>query len=166
MKKITEMYLERVFNDMKHEDMSTIKRNLKRMTRPELVETLLTNTTDNVWISADSVFELVRDAAKGTFEKIFKITDLKSDGRDDAVKEYCFKAGINEYGDLIITIECDIEGLAWTSEEGIDYMVRNHYVRYSDNRKSERCSIPFRYGRKFTNTFNLNNIREHILKSE
>lgn len=166
MKKITEMYLERVFSDMKHEDMSIIKRNLKRMTHPELVETLLTNTIDNVWISADSVFELVCNATKCMFEKIFKITNLKSDSRDDVVKEYCFKVGIDEYGDLIITIECDIEGLAWTSEECIDYMVKNNYMRYSDNKKSERYNIPFRYERKYTNTFNLDSIREHILKSE
>lgn len=166
MKKITEMYLERVFNDMKREDMNIIKYNLKRMIRPDLVETLLTNTTDNVWISADSIFELIRNATKDTFEKVFKVMNVKSDNRDNVVKEYCFKVGIDDFGDLIITIECDVEGLAWTSEEYIDYMVKKNYMRYSENKKCERYNVPFRHERKFTKIFNLNDIKEHILKSE
>lgn len=166
MKKITEMYLERVFDDMKREDMDVIKRNLKRLCNEDIIETLLTNKVDNIWISADSIFELVRNATKDTFEKLFKIKNVKSDNRDDVVKEYCFKVSISDFGDLIITIECDVEGLAWTSEEYIEYMVRKNYVKYSENRKSERYNVPFRLERKFTKTFNLNDIKKHILKSE
>lgn len=166
MKRITEMYLERVFDDMKREDMDIIKRNLKRAIHPELVETLLTNTVDNVWISADSVFELVCNETKGTFEKVFKVINVKSDDRDNVVKEYCFKVGIDEFGELIIVIECNVEGLSWTSEDYIDYMARNNYMKYSENKKSERYNIPFRREMKFTRTFSLGSIREHILKSE
>lgn len=166
MEKITEMYLERVFSDMKHEDMSIIKRNLKRMIHPELVETLLTNTADNVWISADSIFELVCNETKGMFEKVFKVMNVKSDNRDDVVREYCFKVDIDEFGDLIIVIECNVEGLSWTSEDYIDYMTRNNYMKYSENKRSERYNIPFRREMKFTRTFRLDSIREHILKSE
>lgn len=166
MNRITELYLERVFRDMRQEDMLVIKRNLKRMIRPELVETLLTNTTDNVWISADSIFELIRNATKDTFEKVFKVMNVKSDNRDNVVKEYCFKVGIDDFGDLIIAIECDVEGLAWTSEEYIDYMAKKNYMKYSENRKCERYNVPFRHERKFTKIFNLGDIRKYILKSE
>lgn len=163
MKKITELYLERVFNDMRREDMNVIKRNLKRI-RPDLVEALLTNTTDNVWISADSILKLVCNGTKETFEKVFKIKDVKSDNRDNAV--YCFKVGISDFGDLTITIECDVEGLAWTSEENIEYMAKKSYMRYSENKRSERYNIPFRYEVKFARTFSLDSIKEYILKSE
>lgn len=166
MKKITELYLERVFDDMKREDMNVIKRNLKRLGRPDLVEALLTNTTDNVWISADDVFKLVCKATKDTFEKVFKVMNVKSDNRDNVVREYCFKVGIDDFGDLTITIECDVEGLAWTSEEYIDYMTKKNYMRYSENKKSERYNIPFRHRVNITRTFNLNDIKEYILKSE
>lgn len=166
LSRITEMYLERIFNDMKREDMNVIKRNLKRMNRPELVETLLTNTMDNVWISADSLFEFIRNATNDTFEKIYVITNVKSDNRDDVVKEYCFKVNIDDYGDLTITIECNVEGLTWTSKEYLDYMVERGYMRHSENKKSERYNIPFRYKAKFSRTVSLDSIREYILKSE
>lgn len=166
MRRVTELYLERVFNDMRREDMNVIRDNLKRMIRPDLVETLLTNEIDSVWISADSIFEMIRNATKDTFEKVFKIANVKSDNMDDVVKEYRFKVGIDDFGDLIITIECDVEGLAWTSEEYIDYMSKKSYMKYSENRKCERYNIPFRHERKFTKIFNLNDVRKHVLKSE
>lgn len=166
MKKIAEMYLERVFDDMKREDMNVIKHNLKRLVRPDLAETLLVNTIDNVWISADSIFELIKSTMKDRFEKVFKVINVESYDRDKVVKEYCFKVEIDDFGELVIAIEGSIEGLAWTSEEYINYMIEKNYMRYSENKKSERYNIPFRYERQFKQVFNLNDIRNYILKSE
>lgn len=165
MRKITELYLERVFNDMRREDMNIIKANLKRLCNADLTEVILTNTVDNVWIDMDSIFELVRNGTKDTFEKVFKVTNVRSDNRDNA-KVCCFKVGIDDFGNLTITIECNVEGLAWTSEENIEYMAKKSYMRYSENKKSERYNIPFRREMKFTRTFNLDSIKEYILKSE
>lgn len=165
MRRVTELYLERVFNDMKREDMNVIKRNLKRI-RPDLVEALLTNTTDNVLISADSILKLVCNETKDIFEKVFKVTNIKSDNKDNVVNEYYFKVGIDDFGDLTVIIECDVEGLAWTSEENIDYMAKKGYMRYLENKKSERYNVPFRREIKFTRTFSLDSIKEYILKSE
>lgn len=165
MNRITEMYLERVFQDMRQEDMLVIKRNLKRMIRPELVETLLTNTVNNVWIGSDSLLEFIRNATNDTFEKVYNVSNVKSDNKDNT-NEYCFKVNIDDYGDLTITIECDVEGLTWTSKEYLDYMVERGYMRHCENKRSERYDIPFRHGMRFSRTVSLGSIRGYILASE
>lgn len=166
MNRITELYLERVFRDMRQEDMLVIKRNLKRLMRPELVETLLTNTVNNVWISADSLSEFISGATNDTFEKVYSVANVKSDNKDNT-DEYCFKVNIDDYGDLTITIECDVEGLTWTSKDYIDYMVeRGGFMRHSESKRTERYNIPFRHKIRFSRTVSLDSIRKYVLASE
>ena len=166
MKKITEMYLERVFDDMKREDMNVIKYNLKRLCNIDIIETLLTNEVDNVWLNADSIFELVSKHTTSVFEKLLKVKDVKCDNIDTVVNEYCFKVGIDNFGSLIITIKCNVEGIAYTTEEYIDYLAKNGVVRYSESKRNGKYNIPFVYRKEFSRDFSLDSIREHILKSE
>lgn len=166
MRKITEMYLERVFDDAKREDMNVIKANLKRLCNADIIEALLTNEIDNVWLNTDSIFELVSEHTTGVFEKLLKVKDVKCDNVDTVVNEYCFKVGIDSFGSLIITIKCNVEGLAYTTEEYIDYLAKNGVVRYFENKRTEKYNIPFVYRREFSRDFSIDNIREHILKSE
>lgn len=167
MKKIVEVLLDRMISDAKTCDLNLIRDNLKRVESDSFVETIITNTVRNVWLSADGVYEIINDYVRSNTYKLLSVYNIATCTNTDKAA-YCFGISIGSCGDLYINIKCDIDVLIYTRESAFDDYVKGSYLRARSNKPEYGSdSVLFKHKETIDTKFYIDsNIRKHILRSE
>lgn len=168
MKKIVEVLLDRMISDAKTCDLNLIRDNLKRVESDSFVETIITNTIRNVWLSADGIYEIINDYVRNNTYKLLSVYNIATCTNTDKVaKEYCFDVSISSCGDLYINIKCDIDVLIYTRESAFDDYVKGSYLRTRSSKPEYGSdSVLFKHKETVDTRFYVGNIHKHILRSE